>query len=149
MRADHIETHLLKSLRLELKHLRRHPVVVRADELPGGSGAGGLIPRLTAEQFLAAAPEGRFPELDAARTRQRSSRETLAILRESAERTRREHAEVAAKARRLEAALTTATSGPVAAEARCVRSRRIERGWWNASPSSRPARPTSTRASPS
>lgn len=86
--------------------------VVRAGDLPGGSNSGGLMPRLTAEQLLAAAPEGRFPQLDAARARQRSSRETLSILRESAERTRREHAEVAAKARRLESALTAASAGP-------------------------------------
>ena len=85
--------------------------VVRAGDLPGGSQGGGLMPRLTAEQFLAAAPEGRFPELDTALTRQQSSRETLSILRESAERTRREHAEVAAKARRADVALAAATSG--------------------------------------
>jgi len=85
--------------------------VVRASDLPGGSHGGGLMPRLTGEQFLAAAPEGRFPELDTARNRQRSSRETLSILRESAERTRREHADVAAKARRAEGALAAALGG--------------------------------------
>jgi len=85
--------------------------VVRASDLPGGSHGGGLMPRLTGEQFLAAAPEGRFPELDTARNRQRSSRETLSILRESAERTRREHADVAAKARRAEGALAAALAG--------------------------------------
>ena len=43
-------------------------------------------------------PTAVYPELDAARTRQRSARETLAILREAAERARREHAEAAADA---------------------------------------------------
>jgi hypothetical protein len=89
--------------------------VVRASDLPGGSQGGGRIPRLTAEQFLVAAPEGRFADLDTARTRQRSSRETLSILRESVERTRREHADVAAKARRAEAALVAALDGGSAA----------------------------------
>jgi len=91
--------------------------VVRASDLPGGSEGGGLMPRLTAEQFIAAAPQGRFPDLDAARTRQLSSRETLAILRESAERTRREHADVAVKARRAEAALAAALEGGASAAA--------------------------------
>ena len=64
---------------------------------------------MTAEQFLATTPEGRYPELDAARRQQRSSRETLSILREAAERARREHADAAAALRRATVALDEAT----------------------------------------
>ena len=71
---------------------------------------------LSAEQFLAVAPEGRHPELDAARRKQRSSRETLSILREAAERARREHADAAAALRRATVALDEATGTSAKAE---------------------------------
>src|SRR5947209_6474305 len=64
--------------------------VVRRTDLPGGS-APAPVARASTEQFLAATPEGVYPELDVARRRQRSARETLSILREAAERSRTEH----------------------------------------------------------
>ena len=54
------------------------------------------------------APEGRYPDLDAARRQQRSARETLSILREAAERARREHADAAAALRRARLAVDEA-----------------------------------------
>src|ERR1700712_1284781 len=77
------------------------PVVGRSD-LPGAPSAtpdAGPVARITTEQFLADTPDGTFPDLDAARKRQRSARETLSILREATDRARREHTEAAAAAR--------------------------------------------------
>ncbi len=88
--------------------------LIRAADLPGGNAPRGDAPAvavaaLTAEQFLASAAEGDHPELDAARLQQRSARETLSILREATERTRREHAEAAAALRRAKQAIDDAT----------------------------------------
>ena len=83
---------------------RRRPRSADPAQRPPRRGvrAGGAEPvaAVSAEQFLAGAPEGRYPDLDAARRQQRSARETLSILREAAERARRDHADAAAALRR-------------------------------------------------
>ncbi len=93
--------------------------LIRRSDLPGANpGADDAAPvaALTTEQFLASTPEGRHPELDAARRQQRSSRETLSILREAAERARREHADASAALRRATVALDEATGTSARAE---------------------------------
>ncbi len=90
--------------------------LIRRTDLPGANPeaeAPRAVAALTAEQFLASAGEGQHPELDAARRQQRSSRETLSILRDAAERARREHADAAAALRRATMALDEATATPV------------------------------------
>jgi hypothetical protein len=92
--------------------------LIRRGDLPGADPADGdasPVAALTAEQFLATAPEGRHPELDAARRKQRSSRETLSILRDAAERARREHADAAAALRRATVALDEASGASASA----------------------------------
>ncbi len=95
--------------------------LIRRSDLPGahaGDGEAAPVAALTTEQFLASAPEGRYPELDAARRQQRSSRETLSILREAADRARREHADASAALRRATVALEEASgTSPQAEEA--------------------------------
>ncbi len=93
--------------------------LIRRGDLPGAHpGEADSIPvaAVTAEQFLATTPEGRYPELDAARRQQRSSRETLSILREATERARREHADAAAALRRATVALDEASGTSAQAE---------------------------------
>jgi hypothetical protein len=93
--------------------------LIRRSDLPGAPVDGGdatPVAAVTAEQFLANTPEGRFPDLDAARRKQRSSRETLSILREATDRARREHADAAAALRRATIALDEATGAAVPAE---------------------------------
>ena len=93
--------------------------LIRRSDLPGanpGDGVTAPVAALTTEQFLATAPEGRYPELDAARRQQRSSRETLSILREAEERARREHADAAAALRRATVALEEANGTSAQAE---------------------------------
>jgi hypothetical protein len=84
--------------------------LIRPSDLPGSVSQPVAEPvaALSAEQFLAGAPEGRFPDLDAARRQQRSARETLSILREAAERARRDHADAAAALRRARLAVDEA-----------------------------------------
>jgi len=99
-------------------HTDVDPVVGRSD-LPGASSAaaGGSVARITTEQFLADTPEGQHPDLDAARHRQRSARETLSILRDAADRARSEHTEAASAARLAAAAVAAATApGPTEAD---------------------------------
>ena len=87
--------------------------VIRRSDIPGNpdepaAPAAEPAAAVSAEQFLADAPEGRYPELDAARRQQRSARETLAILRDAAERARRDHADAAAALRRARLAVDEA-----------------------------------------
>ena len=89
--------------------------LIRPSDLPGAASepaaepvAAEPVAAVSAEQFLAGAPEGRFPDLDAARRQQRSARETLSILREAAERARRDHADAAAALRRARLAVDEA-----------------------------------------
>ncbi len=84
--------------------------VVRRSDLPGALLDAGPATRISTEQFLADTPPGVYPELDAARRRQRSARETLSILREATDRARREHTEAASAARQAAAALDDATA---------------------------------------
>ena len=86
--------------------------VVRRSDLPGALIDAGPAARITTEQFLADTAAGAYPELDAARRRQRSARETLSILREATDRARREHTEAASAARQAAAALEAATASP-------------------------------------
>ena len=88
--------------------------VVRRSDLPGALLDIGPAARITTEQFLADTAAGAYPELDAARRRQRSARETLSILREATDRARREHTEAASAARQAAAALEAATASPAA-----------------------------------
>ena len=90
--------------------------VIRRTDLPG-IVEDAPVARLSTEQFLAATPDGRFPELDAARTRQRSARETLSILREAADRARSDHADAAARLRQAATALADAGRREEAARA--------------------------------
>jgi hypothetical protein len=93
--------------------------LIRRNDLPGahpGEADATPVAAVTTEQFLATAPEGRYPELDAARRQQRSSRETLSILREAAERARHEHADAAAALRRATVALDEASGTSAQAE---------------------------------
>jgi hypothetical protein len=93
--------------------------LIRRSDLPGAtpaSAGAGPVAALSAEQFLTTAPEGRFPALDAARRKQRSSRETLSILREASERARREHADAAAALRRATVALEKASGTSASAD---------------------------------
>jgi hypothetical protein len=86
--------------------------LIRAGDLPGAATAAVETPppaTMSAEQFLAGVPEGRFPDLDAARRQQMSARETLSILRDSTERTRRDHADAAAALRRARLAVEEAS----------------------------------------
>jgi hypothetical protein len=97
-----------ETLQLFGLHLDLDPVVRRSD-LPASADDTGSVQRITTEQFLADTGPGAHPELDAARKRQRSARETLAILREATDRARREHTEAASAARLAAAALAAAT----------------------------------------
>ncbi|MEJ5253788.1 MAG: hypothetical protein WHS89_00410 [Acidimicrobiales bacterium] len=92
-------------------------VLVRRADLPTGNGqaasgsAGGArepASRAAIESFIETTPEGRFPELDAARRRRNEAREALAILREAVERTRAGYEDARARRERVEAALTQA-----------------------------------------
>lgn len=89
-------------------------VLVRRGDLPTGNGqaatglgAGSREPasRAAIEAFIADTPEGRFPELDAARRRRAEAREALAILQEAVERTRAGYEDARARRERVEAAL--------------------------------------------
>jgi hypothetical protein len=92
-------------------------VLVRRADLPTGNGqaasgsAGGArepASRAAIESFIETTPEGRFPELDAARRRRNEAREALAILREAVERTRAGYEDARARRERVEAALAQA-----------------------------------------
>jgi hypothetical protein len=91
------------------------PVIRRAD-LPGLAD-NAPVARISTEQFLATTPDGRYAELDKARARQRSARETLAILREAAERARSDHAAAAARLRQAATSLADAGRREEAARA--------------------------------
>ena len=87
--------------------------VIRSGDLPGADATPDDSPEpppavVSAEQFLATAPEGKYADLDGARRQQRSARETLSILREAAERARRDHADAAAALRRARLAVDEA-----------------------------------------
>jgi len=90
--------------------------IIRRTDLPGITG-DAPVARLSTEQFLTTVPDGRYPDLDAARSRQRSARETLGILREAADRARREHADAAARLRQAATALADAGRREEAARA--------------------------------
>ncbi len=90
--------------------------IIRRTDLPGITG-DEPVARLSTEQFLTTTAEGRYPDLDAARARQRSARETLSILREAADRARSEHAEAAARLRQAATALADAGRREEAARA--------------------------------
>ena len=90
--------------------------VIRRTDLPG-IVEDSPVARLSTEQFLADTPEGRYPDLDTARTRQQSARETLAILREAADRARTDHADAAARLRQAATALADAGRREEAARA--------------------------------
>jgi hypothetical protein len=99
-------------------------VLVRRGDLPNGDGreASALGPRepvgrAAVEAFIADTPEGRYPELDAARKRRAEASEALAILQEAVERTRAGYEQARARREQAEAALTRARSaleGPAA-----------------------------------
>ncbi|MGZ4707326.1 MAG: hypothetical protein ACXWBN_01135 [Acidimicrobiales bacterium] len=90
--------------------------IIRRSDLPGLAD-DAPVARLSTEQFLANTPDGLFPELDAARARQRSARETLSILREAADRARNDHADAAARLRQAATALADAGRREEAARA--------------------------------
>lgn len=90
--------------------------IIRRTDLPGIT-EDSPVARLSTEQFLADTPDGRYPDLDAARARQRSARETLGILREAADRARSEHADAAARLRQAATALADAGRREEAARA--------------------------------
>jgi hypothetical protein len=86
--------------------------LIRRSDLPGANepdADAAPVAAVSAEQFLANAPDGAYPDLDAVRRQQRSARETLSILREAAERARRDHADSAAALRRARLALEGAS----------------------------------------
>jgi hypothetical protein len=109
-----------ETLELLGMHSDLDPVVSRSD-LPGSAPAQPSEPlpvaRVSIEQFLATTPEGAHPDLDACRHRQRSARETLAILREAADRAKRDHTDAASRGRVAAAALARATGDHTAAPA--------------------------------
>jgi hypothetical protein len=92
-----------------------------ADDAEVSAGPAPAEPqRLTVDQFLAVTPEGRFPDLDAARRRREESAEALELLRDAMARTRqgleaararRERAEISLE--RARAALTGDGPGEV------------------------------------
>ena len=104
----------VETLELLGMHSDVDPIVSRSD-LPGAAPEKSPVARIATEQFLATTPEGVHPDLDAARHRQRSARETLAILREAAERARRDHTEAASRGRLAAAALGRAAGGVIEA----------------------------------
>jgi hypothetical protein len=87
-------------------------VLVRPSDIPGVvTPVGTVTSRLSAEQYLTVTPEGIEPDLDRARSRRRDAREALTVLREAAERARRELIEVTARRERAAAAADALASG--------------------------------------
>lgn len=103
-------------------------VLVQPSDLPGHQGVGtagtgslpsGLAP-LGVNDFLDATPDGRYPELDAARRGQAQAREALEIMRGAVTRAQQGHEEMKVKRRRAEMALDAAREAQPRASLRLV-----------------------------
>ncbi len=95
-------------------------VVVRASDVPpaqaGSASPAGATVRVSVEQFLADAPEGRHAELDVARKGQEDARVALEIFRDSASRASDDLSVVTSRRQRAEAALGALRDQEEAAE---------------------------------
>ncbi|MEI7592735.1 MAG: hypothetical protein WCK41_05895 [Actinomycetes bacterium] len=86
------------------------PLVVQAD-LTGVVGDPDALARIEAERFIAGAPKGTYPDLDAGRDRQRSANETLTILCATADKSRADYAAAVVRAEAAAAALAEVDGG--------------------------------------
>jgi hypothetical protein len=87
-------------------------VVVHADDIPQAGSplarSAGSSARQSIEQFLSSTPKGVHPQLDEARRAQRDAQEAKAVLREAADRSRRDQREALARREQAAAALESA-----------------------------------------
>ena len=94
-------------------------VLLKPSDVPVGSSpaAPPSTIRVSVEQFLHAAPPGRYPRLDQARRGQADAAEALAVLREAAERSQNEHGQSVRHLQRALAELEAATAAVAADDA--------------------------------